>query len=330
MSSTFATSLTDVGIRYGNVTAVADASLAVRPGEVHALLGASGAGKTSLLRAIAGFERVSSGTVHVGGQLVDGGAWTPPERRNVGVVFQDYALFPHLTVAKNIAFGTDGRDHRSARVQELLTLVGLPEMGARKPYELSGGEQQRVALARALAQKPAILLLDEPFAHLDPSRRDSLRDETMRIVRQTGLAAILVTHDAQDAMVAADVVHIMHGGRIRQSGSPREIYEEPRSREVATALGPANFLDTHSELAIALSRNATVHGEGKTLLIRPEWLEFCDEGTPADVILARFEGATVGVKLRIGDADLECRATGTLVAPNGSCHVRARRGWLLE
>lgn len=328
--SSIATSLDRVEIRYGSVAAVSDASLSVQPGEVHALLGQSGAGKTSLLRAVAGFERISAGSVHVAGRIVDGGDWIPPEARNVGVVFQDYALFPHLSVAKNIAFGMPGRDPASARVTALLELVGLPQMAGRRPHELSGGEQQRVALARALAQDPAILLLDEPFAHLDPSRRDSLRDETMRIVRQAGLAAILVTHDAQDAMVAADVVHIMHAGRIRQSGSPREIYEQPISREVATALGPANFVDARSEVGRVICADLDVGGIGETLMIRPEWLRFCTDGVPAEVASVRFEGPTQGLAIRIGERTLECRIRSTEGASVGPCNVHATQAWRVE
>lgn len=326
--SSLATSLDNVSIQYGKVTAVDGASLSVSPGEIHALLGASGAGKTSLLRAVAGFERVSSGRVHVAGNIVDGGAWVPPEKRNVGVVFQDYALFPHLSVARNIAFGTPERDHKAKRITELLELVGLPGMGERLPRALSGGEQQRVALARALAQEPAILLLDEPFAHLDPSRRDTLRDETMRIVREAGLAAILVTHDAQDAMVAADVVHVMHDGAIRQSGAPRKIYEEPTTREVATALGPANFIG-RSELAASLLGPGNADGAGGNVMIRPEWLEVGESGVSCEVTALRFEGATQGISLQVGGERLECRIASTGAVSLGPCTVRARKAWRL-
>jgi iron(III) transport system ATP-binding protein len=327
-----AAELTDVSVVYGEVTAVSDASFALRPGEVHALLGTSGAGKTTLLRAIAGFERISGGEVRVGARPVDGPTWVPPEQRRVGVVFQDYALFPHLSVAKNIAFGIPGRDPNSTRVVELLKLVGLPEFGPRAPRELSGGEQQRVALARALAQDPAVLLLDEPFAHLDPSRREELRDATLRIVRAAGVAALLVTHDAADAMVAADKIHVMSEGRIAQSGTPRDVYRQPTSRTTALALGPANFLpgspqsdgSVHSALGPVRSDSAA-KGE---LMVRPEWIQIGKGGETAVIESVRFLGSYDEVVLRVGEV------TVTAAAPEGlsvgtETTARTIAGWVL-
>ena len=328
-----AAELINVSVAYGEVAAVTDASFELRPGEVHALLGTSGAGKTTLLRAIAGFERISGGELRVGARPVDGPAWVPPERRRVGVVFQDYALFPHLSVAKNIAFGISGRDPNSARVSELLELVGLPAFGPRSPRELSGGEQQRVALARALAQDPAVLLLDEPFAHLDPSRRDDLRDATLRVVRAAGVATLLVTHDAADAMIAAETIHVMSEGRIAQSGTPRDVYRQPTSRSTALALGAASFLpitrgtdgSCHSALGPVQCEDAA---EGEQLMVRPEWIRVGEGGATAVVQSVRFLGAYDEVVLRIADVAV------TAAVPEGlavgvETTAKSADGWVL-
>lgn len=322
--------LTNVSVHYGDTVAVTDASLELRSGEVQALLGASGVGKTTLLRAIAGFERVTSGSVSVGGREVDGGAWVPPEKRRVGVVFQDYALFPHLSVARNVAFGTADRDPDAPRIRELLEMVGLPRLADRSPRELSGGEQQRVAVARALAQEPAVLLLDEPFAHLDPGRRDEVRDATLRIVREAGVAALLVTHDAGDAMVASDVIHVMSEGRIAQSGPPRDVYRHPVSRVVASALGPANFLDARrvedATVTCALGSVDCPNAADGLLMVRPEWIVADDGGTEAVVEHARFCGSRDEVTARIGEQTV----TFWSAAPVGvgtSIRIRATTGW---
>lgn len=303
--------LRDVRVAYGDVVAVDAASLVVERGEVHAILGASGAGKTSLLRAVAGFERVSAGVVSVGGRVVDDGAsWHPPERRNVGVVFQDYALFPHMSVRANIAYGM--RPRSDAAIDELLATVGLEGKGARRPAELSGGEQQRVALARALAQKPDLLLLDEPFAHLDPARREALRDETVAIVRRSGVAAIVVTHDADDALACADLVHVMHRTRVLQSGAPRSIYEAPVDATVARAVGPAQLVPCTGDgerVETPLGTVAVGSGAGAFVVLRPEYLELhgpgSDRGAP---------GRVVGRSFRGGDLELRVDVAGFVVA----------------
>jgi iron(III) transport system ATP-binding protein len=227
-----------VTVSYDGVSAVADAGLSVREGELLALLGPSGSGKTTLLRAIAGFERPDSGTIRIAGREVVGpGTWVEPEHRRVGMVFQHGALFPHLTAAANVAFGATRE-----RSGELLELVGLAHRARAFPHELSGGERQRVALARALAADPAVVLLDEPFASLDPALRESLRGEIADILRSAGATALLVTHDQAEALSLADRVAVMRAGSIEQIGAPDDVYLRPRSRWVAEFVGEADIL----------------------------------------------------------------------------------------
>jgi iron(III) transport system ATP-binding protein len=224
---------------FGSLLAVDDATLLVKPGELVALLGPSGSGKTTLLRVIAGFESPDRGSVWIGGRQVAGeGVWEEPDRRRVGMVFQDGALFPHLTVGANVEFGKP----RAGRARESLDLVGLGHRYRSYPHELSGGERQRVALARALATEPDVVLLDEPFAALDEGLRGELREQVMRILRLAGASALLVTHNQQEALSLADGVAVMRGGRIEQFGPPEEIYGSPASRWVAEFLGDADVL----------------------------------------------------------------------------------------
>jgi iron(III) transport system ATP-binding protein len=224
---------------FGRTRAVAGASLRVGAGELVALLGPSGSGKTTLLRVIAGFEAPDAGRVAIAGRPVAGdGAWVEPEHRRIGMVFQDGALFPHLTVAGNVGFGAERRE----RVAECLELVGLADRAGDYPHELSGGERQRVALARALAADPEVVLLDEPFAALDAGLRESLRQEVTEILRTAGTSALLVTHDQAEALSLAGTVAVMRAGRIEQVGTPEEIYERPSSRWLAEFLGDADVL----------------------------------------------------------------------------------------
>lgn len=214
-------------------------------GEIGCIVGASGCGKTTLLRAIAGFVRPTAGRIAVAGQTVtDHNVYVPPEQRGVGLVFQDYALFPHLRVADNVAFGlrTHSREARAARVAELLALVGLTEQAQRYPHELSGGQQQRVALARALAPQPALLLMDEPFSNLDVELRARLGAEVRQILKASGTSAILVTHDQQEAFAVADRVGVMHAGRLDQWDRPYELYHRPATRHVADFIGEGVFV----------------------------------------------------------------------------------------
>jgi iron(III) transport system ATP-binding protein len=217
--------------------------LHVEPGALTAILGASGAGKTTLLRVIAGFEAADQGTVRLDGTVVDDGRRRlPPERRRIGYVPQDGALFPHLTVRANAAFSLPRRERHGPRPDEILHLVGLDGLGHRFPHQLSGGQQQRVAIARALASRPRLVLLDEPFASLDAALRTSVRADVMGVLRSTGTTALLVTHDQDEALSAADYVAVMRDGLITQAGAPREIYQYPADPWTATFVGTANLL----------------------------------------------------------------------------------------
>lgn len=225
-----------VNVDYGGPRVLDGLSLHVDSGELLAVLGASGSGKTTLLRALAGFIRPESGLIRFGDRVVAGpGAWVPPERRRVGIVPQEGALFPHLDVAGNIAFGLPrGSD---ARVRELLDLVGMAGLGMRRPHELSGGQQQRVALARALAPEPEVICLDEPFTALDASLRERIREDVCGILRSSGTTAILVTHDQAEALSTADRVAVVRGGRVAQVDEPRYLYRNPIDLDVARFIG---------------------------------------------------------------------------------------------
>ena len=239
--------LTGISKRYpgSQRPAVTDVDLRVAPGEIVALLGPSGCGKTTTLRLIAGFERTDSGSIEIGGASVDDGrSWVAPEKRGVGMVFQDYALFPHLTVTQNIGFGLPklSRRDRDTRVRELMEIAGLAELAQRYPHQLSGGQQQRVALARALAPRPHVLLLDEPFSNLDTELRLQMRTEVRDLLKLTGTTAILVTHDQQEAMTVSDRMAVMLNGRIEQIDAPEVVYHFPATRAVANFVGQGTFV----------------------------------------------------------------------------------------
>ncbi|WP_254271253.1 ABC transporter ATP-binding protein [Haloarcula marina] len=232
---------------YGQEVAVEDLSLEVKDGELLTLLGPSGCGKTTTLRMIAGLEEPTSGSITIADETVTGdadGAYRRPEERDVGIVFQDYALFPHLSVAENIAFGLTEMDEEDAdrRVDELLDLVDLAAHHDKMPNQLSGGQQQRVALARSLAPEPDVLLLDEPFSNLDVRLRVEMREEVRKILKRAGVTAISVTHDQEEALSISDRVAIMNDGDIAQVGDPAKVFENPESRFVASFLGQASFL----------------------------------------------------------------------------------------
>ncbi|GIH92520.1 ABC transporter ATP-binding protein [Planobispora siamensis] len=232
--------VTDVRKSFGATEVLRGASLTVGEGDLAAVLGPSGCGKTTLLRIVAGFERPDAGSVRIGGREVAG---LPPEKRGVGIVPQEGALFPHLSVARNVGFGLPrGSARRAGRIEECLELVGLAGYGDRMPHEISGGQQQRVALARALAPRPGVVLLDEPFNALDRSLRVSVRDEVRAALKRAGATAVLVTHDQEEALSMADAVAVMREGGIVQEGTPVSIYEDPRDLGVATFVGEAVVL----------------------------------------------------------------------------------------
>jgi iron(III) transport system ATP-binding protein len=311
--------------RFGDVAAVDDASLCVARGEVVALLGPSGCGKTTLLRLIAGFERPDAGSVTVDGRLAASPhAWIPPEARRVGMVFQDYALFPHLTVAANIGFGLARRD-RPRRVPELLEVVGLDGLGHRYPHELSGGQQQRVALARALAPAPELVLLDEPWSNVDPFLRETLRAEVAEIIRPLGVTVLLVTHDREEAFSLADRIALMRDGKIVQEGTPEQLYFAPASRWAAEFVGAANVLsgrvvDGRIETAIGafLANGASAESDAQ-VLVRPELLELEPSPTGAARVVAReFRGHDVFYRVRLDDLELVSHRPSTEVVGLGS------------
>ncbi|WP_153117920.1 ABC transporter ATP-binding protein [Rhodocyclus tenuis] len=237
--------LDHVSQRYGRNTVVNGVSLAVEAGSIACLLGPSGCGKTTLLRCIAGFEPLLGGEIRIAGAVVSRPGFSlPPEKRRIGMVFQDYALFPHLTAVGNIAFGLDAlpRGERQARVEELLAIVGLAGQGSRYPHELSGGQQQRVALARALAPQPQLLLLDEPFSNLDVELRERLSLEVRDILKRLAITAVLVTHDQNEAFAIADEIGVVHGGQLQQWDTPYKLYHRPAGRFVADFVGKGVFL----------------------------------------------------------------------------------------
>ena len=312
--------------RFGEVVAAEGVELAVNRGEVFALLGPSGCGKTTLLRLIAGFERPDSGSIVLGGETVAGdGAWLPADRRHVGMVFQDYALFPHLTVAANVGFGLPRRE-RSARVAEVLELVGLSGYGSRYPHELSGGQQQRVALARAIAPRPSIVLLDEPWSNIDPLLRSTMREELASILRAVDVTVVLVTHEREEAFAVADRIALMRAGRIVQADAPENLYYAPASRWAAEFIGAANFLPglvRGDRVETSLGSFAVLNANGHAAveaLIRPELLELrLDPGGVGQVVAREFRGHDVVYRVRLNDGSmLLSQRPSTELVPLGS------------
>jgi iron(III) transport system ATP-binding protein len=299
--------LEDVSKSFGATRAVREVSLEVERSELMAVLGPSGCGKTTLLRLIAGFEAPDGGSVRVGEETVAGpGTLVPPEKRRVGMVFQDFALFPHLTVEANIAFGLSRRprQEREDLTRRTLELVGLQHKTGRHPHELSGGERQRVALARALAPEPEVVLLDEPFSSLDATLRADLRREVELILRDAEATALLVTHDQEEALSLADRLAVMREGRIVQVGAPEEVYGRPASRWAAQFVGEVNVLagvardgGVETELGrfdLRAPATGTVH-----VAVRPEQLELTarHDGN-AEVVSREFRGHDVLYRLR--------------------------------
>lgn len=268
---------------FGSVVALDDVSLAIAPGEFFALLGPSGSGKTTCLRLIAGFDRPDAGRVLLDGRDV---TWSPPYERNVNTVFQDYALFPHMTVAENVAYGPRVRGisvaERRKRASEMLELVRLGEFGDRKPNQLSGGQRQRVALARALVNQPRVLLLDEPLGALDLKLREEMQAELKGLQQRLGITFVFVTHDQGEALSMADRVAVFSEGRIEQLDTPRELYARPRTAFVAGFVGSANVV--HGVLAGRLT------GHEAAFAIRPELIEVLADDAPVPAGLLSCEG----------------------------------------
>jgi iron(III) transport system ATP-binding protein len=288
---------------FGSTRALIDVDLDVADGELLALVGPSGCGKSTLLRIVAGLTAADRGEVRIGGGLVeDGSRRADPEQRDVGLVFQEHALFPHLTVSQNIMFGLRSlpRGDRRQRAEHWLTTIGLPGSGDRYPHELSGGERQRVALARALAPQPRLMLLDEPFASLDPNLRSHIRADVVRLLHETGTAAVFVTHDQGEALAIGDRIAVIRAGRIEQIGTPVDVFHRPANRFVAGFMGEARFLAVDpvtnmTELGLACTNRA--QPTGGLLVVRPRDVQMHREGAPsyavqAKVVEAEFHGST--------------------------------------
>lgn len=314
---------------FGSAEILHGVDLDVPHGSVTALLGPSGCGKTTLLRCVAGLERPGAGTVTIGERAVAGpGVFVPAERRRVGMVFQDAALFPHLSIGRNVAYGLGrGRDRRR-RVAEVLELVGLGGMEARMPHTLSGGQAQRVALARALAPRPSVLLLDEPFSGLDAPLRAQMRDEVPRLLRETGTAALFVTHDQEEAFQVGDGVAVMLGGLIHQVGSPAEVYDVPASTRVAEFVGDANLLEGTVSGGFAATAIGQVPVFGDLsgpvrVMVRPERIAVATGGT-ARVESVEFYGHDTVYLVRAGDGSvIRARVLGApALAPGDAAHLR--------
>lgn len=315
-------------VDYGDTPAVRGVDFSLSDGRIVALLGPSGCGKTTLLRAIAGFERPSAGTIRLAQRTVTGpGLWVEPQDRRVGMVFQNGALFPHLTVTGNVLYGVGRRQDAQARVHEVLAQVGLEGLGERFPDQLSGGQQQRVALARALAPRPQIILLDEPFASLDASLRERVRREVRGVLEATGITAILVTHDQEEALSFADDVAVMVEGRVLQVGRPADIYHRPISPEVANFVGSGQLLPcrvTAGRFQCSLGSASCTAADGPGLVfLRPEdlslirWMQ--GEGAAGTVSERRFFGHDVLDTVRLASGEsVEVRSLSSTTVPVGS------------
>lgn len=302
--------LDSVSKRFGSCQAVCDATLSVAAGGQLVLLGPSGCGKTTLLRMIAGLEDVDSGVIAIDGEVVARpGLSVPPEKRRVGMVFQDWALFPHLTVAKNVAFGLSRSQVAAGRVEEALRLVHLDHLAGRRPHELSAGQAQRVALARAIAPQPRLLLFDEPFSSLDAELRVELRSEVAALMRQVGMTAVFVTHDQEEAFVLGDSVAVMNDGCVVQFGTPAEIYAQPIDPWVARFVGDANLLAATASGPSASTLLGEVPLQESTqgvvqVLARPEHITLSPgSDTDGRVEAVEFYGHDTSYRVRMG-ADL--------------------------
>ena len=312
--------------RFGGVTAVNDFNLVVKDGEFVSILGPSGCGKTTTLRMIAGFERATEGEIYIGEQCVSSsikGSFAPPEKRDIGMVFQSYAVWPHMTVAENVGYPLKikkvDKAERERRVQEMLELVHLGEYGKRYPNQLSGGQQQRVALARALVAAPGLLLLDEPLSNLDAKLRESMRFEILEIQKKTGITVVYVTHDQGEAMAMSDRVVVMSMGVVQQIGAPHEIYTQPANKMVADFIGLVNFMEGEAKgdrvflkgSNISFPNTSKVTGEA-TIAVRPENITMSLDGGQIEGQLTHrfYLGDAVDYRVKVGDHDVRVIVKG--------------------
>ena len=307
--------------------AVRGVDLHVEQGEIVAVVGPSGCGKTTLLRMIAGLETPDEGRIEIGGVCVAGeGRGVPTEKRGIGLVFQEHALFPHMSVARNVAFAPRTRHHTdpASRARELLKLVGLEDLASRAPHQLSGGEQQRVAVARALAGEPTLLLLDEPFNSLDASRRVAMRRELKRLLEATGTSALLVTHDQEEALSLADRIAVIRAGCLEQVGPAEEVYARPHTAFVAEFVAGATVLDVVAERDTAVTPLGPVGLTGGVdgpvrVALRPEQLRVVSEhGVAATVLEREFLGASVSLALDVDGLRVRMRTDASLMPQEGA------------
>lgn len=313
---------------YGDAVALDEFSLDVWSGGFLTLVGPSGCGKTTALRVIAGFEAPESGTVEIRGrQVVGPDTMLPPDRRKVGMVFQDYALFPHMTVARNVAYGVQGESGKK-QVRDAIEMVGLAGLEDRHPNELSGGQQQRVALARALAPNPDVILLDEPFSNLDASLRERVRRDLREILQEAHATAVFVTHDQEEALAMSDMVAIMRGGRVIQAATPQELYSSPVDAWVAGFLGDADFIPGHGHsgrVDTPIGTFATIHDGPLLVMIRPEEIAVIpDPDGDAVVVDREFFGHDQMITVCLpGGTQLRARTgPGTSVGPGQRVWVK--------
>lgn len=333
-SDTVMLAVDELTVRFGAVTAVDRVSFAVRKGEIVCLLGPSGSGKSTVLRVIAGVERATSGRVAIAGVEVDGpGRFVEPEHRHVGMVFQDYALFPHLTVEANVAFGLDRAARR--QVPELLERLGLGRLARSYPHQLSGGERQRVALLRALAPKPRLLLMDEPFSSLDSRLRDDVRRHTLDFVRASGTTTVIVTHDPDEALRISDRIVLLESGRLVQVGTPEELYTRPRTLFAArffsdVAALPGTCCGGRVETPLGSFEAALADGAAAVACLRPQHVRITDAptGVAGRVVSSEFRGDSRYLLIAVPGLDAPialrapCRVNGAdVLGPGASVNL---------